>query len=305
MYNLLMSADEAAWNSPTWTIEKTRFLEYTEDRIREKIDLEKDEVRSFLMSIPTIFAYEMYVDAPVRVGRIVDIKAIGRDISVWLSIDHSVPQIQPQIFWSLASSIGISHKFERHRTHWAVKDIDIAKILKDFGLITVPDLIPQSRPPKVFISYSWDSPDHNAWVAGLGASLRSNGVDATLDQWYVRGGTDLSSFMEKNLREADRVLVICTAGYHRKAMAQTGGVGYEHSIISGAMMRDLGTEKFIPIIVRGSSDEEVVPSQLSTRMYYDFSTQQLLNVNFPKLLRDLHNIQTPVPPLGRSPFQLF
>lgn len=305
MYNLLMSADEAAWGSPTWTIDKSRFLEYTDENIKEKIDLSREEVRSYLMSIPSLFAYEKYVDAPVRVGRIVGIVPNPRDISILFSMDQSVPQIQPRTFWAMAGNIGITQKFEMTRTHWAIKDIDLADVLKALGLIAAPVLLPQSRPPKVFISYSWDSPDHNAWVAGIGSALRSNGIDAILDQWHVRGGTDLASFMEKNLREADRVLVICTAGYYRRATDQMGGVGYEHSIISGALMRDLGTEKFVPIVVRSSGAEEVVPPQLSTRMYYDLSTQQSFNVNFPKLLRDLHNIQTPIPPIGRNPFQLF
>ena len=37
--------------------------------------------------------------------------------------------------------------------------------------------------PKVFISYSHDSPEHRRWVSELGAKLRRNGVDVILDQW--------------------------------------------------------------------------------------------------------------------------
>ena len=43
-----------------------------------------------------------------------------------------------------------------------------------------------SDPPKVFISYSHDSPEHAQHVLELAERLRSDGVDAQLDQ-YVAG----------------------------------------------------------------------------------------------------------------------
>jgi SEFIR domain len=38
-------------------------------------------------------------------------------------------------------------------------------------------------PPKVFISYSHDSPAHEATVLALANRLRGNGIDAVLDQY--------------------------------------------------------------------------------------------------------------------------
>ena len=43
-----------------------------------------------------------------------------------------------------------------------------------------------STTPRVFISYSWDNDTHKAWVRYLAEQLRHNGVDARLDQWYVK-----------------------------------------------------------------------------------------------------------------------
>ena len=37
----------------------------------------------------------------------------------------------------------------------------------------------ESQPPKVFISYSHDSPDHEARVLTLANRLRDDGIDAT------------------------------------------------------------------------------------------------------------------------------
>jgi len=37
--------------------------------------------------------------------------------------------------------------------------------------------------PKAFVSYSWDSEEHQAWALQLAHRLRDDGVDAVLDQW--------------------------------------------------------------------------------------------------------------------------
>ena len=102
----------------------------------------------------------------------------------------------------------------------------------------------EKSPPKVFISYSHDSPGHKRWVAELAVQLRHKGIDAILDQWDLSPGEDVTRFMEEGLRSADRVLMICTSEYVRKANAGQGGVGYERMIVTAALIRDLGTKKF-------------------------------------------------------------
>ena len=42
--------------------------------------------------------------------------------------------------------------------------------------------------PKLFISYSWSSPDHEEWVDKLAQELVSVGVDVTLDKWELVEG---------------------------------------------------------------------------------------------------------------------
>ena len=89
--------------------------------------------------------------------------------------------------------------------------------------------------PKVFISYSHDSAAHKRWVLDLGTKLRHNGVDAILDQWDLGLGGDLALFIEHGIRDSDRVLVICTDQYIRKANAGEGGVGYERLIVTAQL----------------------------------------------------------------------
>src|SRR4051812_25164180 len=89
------------------------------------------------------------------------------------------------------------------------------------------------RAPRVFVSYTHESPDHKRWVARLSTDLMSNGVEAVLDQWELKLGSDVTLFMEKGIREADRVILVCTPTYARKANEGEGGVGYERLVVTG------------------------------------------------------------------------
>ena len=156
--------------------------------------------------------------------------------------------------------------------------------------------------PKVFISYSHDSPEHKRWVSELAAQLRHNGVDAILDQWDLRPGGDLTRFMEAGIKDGDRVLVICTDSYVRKASENEGGVGFERLIVTAQLVQDLGTDKFIPII-RQTSGGEKVPTFLGTRHYIDFTDDEQFDEKIKELIHELHRV--PIankPPLGKNPF---
>ena len=50
--------------------------------------------------------------------------------------------------------------------------------------------------PKVFISYSWTSVEHEQFVMDLATSLCNHGVDAILDKWDLKPGQDKYVFME-------------------------------------------------------------------------------------------------------------
>ena len=156
--------------------------------------------------------------------------------------------------------------------------------------------------PKVFISYSHDSPEHEQWVSELGAKLRRNDVNAIVDQQGLGPGTGLAQFMEVGVRDCDRVLVICTDNYVRKANNREGGVGYEIEIITAQLVQNLGTNKVIPII-RQASGQEKMPTCLGTRVYIDFTDDSQFDERFDELLRELR--QEPVvenSPLGKNLF---
>lgn len=144
-----------------------------------------------------------------------------------------------------------------------------------------------SAAPRVFISYSHDSPAHKQWVAELATRLRRSAVDAILDQWDLSLGDDVTRFMEDGVTGSDRVLVVCTDEYVRKADAGKGGVGYERLIVTAELVQNTGTNKFIPI-VRNTRGKNKTPIFLGTRLHIDFSNDEEFDEKLEELVRELH-----------------
>ena len=92
-------------------------------------------------------------------------------------------------------------------------------------------------PPTVFISYTWDSPEHKDWVKALANRLISHGINAIIDQYDCRPGDNFIAFMEQTKR-ADRVLCILTDEYKRKVDLRQYGGGYEGQLISAELYKD-------------------------------------------------------------------
>ena len=145
--------------------------------------------------------------------------------------------------------------------------------------------------PKVFISYSHDTPEHKQWVSKLAAKLHHKGVNVIFDQWDLRLGDDVTQFMERGIKDSDRVLVICTDSYVRKANAGEGGVGYESMILTQKLAEDAGTNRFIPII-RQALGEDKTPTFLDSQVYINFMAEENFDEKFDELLHE--RLQVPV-----------
>ena len=70
---------------------------------------------------------------------------------------------------------------------------------------------------KVFISYSHDAPSHEERVLALADRLRAtDGIDAMIDQYQPAPSAGWQLWTEKQIDEAQFVLLICTETYHRR-----------------------------------------------------------------------------------------
>ena len=155
------------------------------------------------------------------------------------------------------------------------------------------------QPPRAFISYSWDDDQHNAWVSNLATDLRRDGVETRLDEWHTAFGDQFTAFMEREIRENDFVLVVCTPNYRLKSDRRTGGVGYEGDIMTAEVAERGNHRKYIPVLARGSW-RQAAPSWLKGKKYADLRTKATYRSNYPELAATLLGTTPTAPPIGRS-----
>ena len=97
---------------------------------------------------------------------------------------------------------------------------------------------PESGSPRVLISYSHDSPDHEAKVLALSDRLRSEGIDAILDQYESFPPQGWIQWMKHQVLHARFVLVVCTETYCRRANGEeTPGIGLGATYESGLIQQ--------------------------------------------------------------------
>jgi|ERR1700733_3632972 len=159
--------------------------------------------------------------------------------------------------------------------------------------------------PKIFISYSGTSPQHEHWVLDLAERLSSDGVIVVLDKWDLREGQDKHAFMEQTVHDEtiQKIIVICERGYQEKANDRRGGVGTETQLISKQVYEKTGQAKFIPVVREyDEHGKACMPHFMASRIYIDLSSDETFEENYQKLVRNLY--EKPLlkrPALGTAP----
>lgn len=162
-----------------------------------------------------------------------------------------------------------------------------------------------SFPPKLFISYSWSTPEHEQWVVELATELASSGVDVVLDKWALREGHDSIAFMEQMVTDPSitKVILVCDQIYATKADGRAAGVGTETQIISAEVYAKQSQDKFVAVIAeKNESGKPFLPTYYKSRIYVDLSESDRYAENFEKLLRWVFDKPLYVKPeLGKPP----
>ncbi len=162
--------------------------------------------------------------------------------------------------------------------------------------------------PKLFISYSWSSPEHEQFVINLATELRESGVDVILDKWDLKEGQDAIKFMEMMVNDPDvnKVAIISDEKYAKKADGRDGGVGTETQIISKEVYENQDQNKFVAIVVqKDDAGRPCLPTYYKSRIYIDLSEIDTYSENFEQLLRWIFDKPLHVKPeLGKRPLFL-
>lgn len=138
----------AGWTPDRDTFDCSRVFEYTEDHLKNvykpdgNLDLEE------ATNIPALFVSETggLGDEVGRVGTITRVRVSGRNYQIDYVLDPDIPGIPNAKLEEMAPDLDVQ-PFEFQRTHWAIKDVDLFKVLLKRGagqrprpkVFTLPD----------------------------------------------------------------------------------------------------------------------------------------------------------------------
>lgn len=142
--------------------------------------------------------------------------------------------------------------------------------------------------PKLFISYSWSSPDHEAWVVSFAQELVSQGIHVVLDKWDLQLGHDAHAFMESMVTDptVTKVILVCDEKYAQKSNRRFGGAGTEAQIITPELYEKKAQDKFVAVIrERDENGNPYLPVYYGSRIYIDLTNPSTYAAEFEKLVR--------------------
>lgn len=156
----------------------------------------------------------------------------------------------------------------------------------------------EENTPKIFISYSHDSKEHQDRVLELSNRLRSEGIDCALDQYEDSPPEGWPKWMERNVKNSDFVLVVCTETYYKRVDGTDGegnGIKWESTLIYQQLYNaGANNTKYIPIIFTDGKFENI-PEPLQGSTYYNVDNPN----EFEKLYWRLRGRKTVKPELGK------
>ena len=148
MYNLLKvsSLTQDEWEQNQGLLFDVSFLngrvfQYTDEALKERFTAGSGPAFDALMKLPCLFTYEG-LDVRGSFGRISEVRKDNGRFEIIYVLPGAYPKIrinEERIFQTLG--MGANRSFERNRTHWAVKDIDLfdvaTRFLYEMGNVSV------------------------------------------------------------------------------------------------------------------------------------------------------------------------
>lgn len=130
------------------------------------------------------------------------------------------------------------------------------------------------RRPRVFLSYSRDSSEHDARVLALTQELRAGGIDAWLDRFESAPPEGWPRWMQQQIEQADFVIGVCTPLYRWRFEAletpQPGlGPNWEGLFVYQSLQQKRKLDRMcVPVVFRGAESDDCVPALFSGGAHY-------------------------------------
>jgi hypothetical protein len=151
----------------------------------------------------------------------------------------------------------------------------------------------RQKHPRLFVSYSHDSPEHSARVLALARALRSHGIDVELDQFHHHEILDWPRWCSEqtDCSHSDFVLCVCTRGYFQriegKVPPEKGkGVHWEGALLDDEVYDQKGNRRMLPVLFDNEL-ETSIPRFLRGWTFCRLHDFTLVDSGFEQVLRIL------------------
>lgn len=245
---------------------QSRFLEYTETELQAQYRGINPDAARRLKEFPAIIMREGE-DVPAGVFKITNIQESGKNYIVEVSPWEGVDVLAGGSVQRVAMELGIKD-FEFFRSHWAIKDVDLIKVLQRNGLVaTVSSNTREQEPPtepsskEVFVVHGHDDEAKNE----VRAYLESVGLIPIILHMQASSGRTIIEKIDyySNVGHAVVLYTECDVGAKRNSTNYSWrarqNVVFEHGYLIGKLRRARVTA-----LVRGNVE---VPNDISGVVY--------------------------------------
>ncbi|MET1260043.1 TIR domain-containing protein [Flagellimonas sp. DF-77] len=145
-----------------------------------------------------------------------------------------------------------------------------------------------TKATSVFVSYSWESEEYKEKVISFTNFLRQKGFMADMDVKLMQeeSATDFNQLMHEGILKRDKVIVLLSETYKKKAENFEGGVGKEYSYIIKDIKKNPSKYIFASFEdVNTALIEKIAPIEFSSRHIVSLKKDE--NKNFMELISKL------------------
>lgn len=196
MYNLFMGYVGSDETENEIAVSASRFLEYTDSETQMRYRTLSPEAVREIKAYPCLFMRE-HCKGGAFVGSITNITSSGRDYRIIFSRNADIGIIADEDIERVALELGIE-EFEFYRTHWAIKNSDLLRVLGENNIpkpleeAPMQD-VPENKPPEegsefnkeqVFIVHGHDEHAKN----DVKSYVESKGLEPIILHLQASGG---------------------------------------------------------------------------------------------------------------------
>lgn len=127
MFNLIMRWFD--WTENQGSMPLGRMFEYTEEPLAQHFSDNGQPALERLARLPCLFMSEGTGAEICRVGSVTRARLVNREIMFEYVLDADVPPLDNSLIYANRLALDMPQDFEFSRNHWAVKDVDLYRML--------------------------------------------------------------------------------------------------------------------------------------------------------------------------------